>query len=484
MQTRLFAILLLATLWLNPAGTPAMAGTEDNMDEVLSGFDKPAEVPGGAEEENSLVTDDLLSGFDDQETTVPQATQGNILPEWIELFGSLSFGASWNYTQDAPKNNTPDYRGFSMLRTTGALGADITLGSWQARISGHGFYDAAWATGDRNLYTKAFLDQYEDELEFDDLYLAGSITDALDLKIGRQVVVWGKADNVRVTDVLNPLDNRTPGMVDIKYRRLPVTMTRIDYYFSDWNLSTIMLHEIRFDKIPVFNGAFFPGTAPPPGEVQPTNFSMDTQQYGLALNGIFSGWDLSLYQAWVYDNRSHLSSDNNQPVVLIHNRVSMTGLTGNVAMGNWLIKGEGAWWNGLEYSAVPDTDFSRIDLMIGLEYTGFSETMLSLEMVNRHILDFDSRLATAPDYAQEDTLQTALMLTRDFLNDTLQFKVICTVFGGHGEDGAFERIQLEYDATDHITLTGGFMLYQAGDMAGMQTIEDSDRLYLELSYAF
>jgi len=71
---------------------------------------------------------------------------------------------------------------------------------------------------------------------------------------------------VRVTDILNPLDNRLPGMVDIKNLRLPVAMTKLDYYTGLWNLSGIMIHEARFDKTPVFNSDFYPGAGPLPSE--------------------------------------------------------------------------------------------------------------------------------------------------------------------------------------------------------------------------
>ena len=52
-------------------------------------------------------------------------------------------------------------------------------------------------------------------------------------KLGRQIVNWGRSDTVRVLDVINPLDNREPGLVDIEDLRLPVTMARVDY-FPKW----------------------------------------------------------------------------------------------------------------------------------------------------------------------------------------------------------------------------------------------------------
>ena len=449
-----------------------------DLDDILSGFDDGVEaVP------DEL--DDLLSGFDD----VPNDAQDQvvsskrILPEWLELSGSVGLTASYNFAHEAPAANAADYRGLSMSRGNVFLGSEMKWGEWRVKISGHGFYDAAYSLQERGEYTDTLLDLYEQEFEIDDLYLQGSLTSKLDVKIGRQVVVWGKSDNVRVTDILNPLDNRIPGMVDIKSRRLPVAMTKLDYYTGPWNLSGIMIHESRFDKNPVYNSDFYPGIMPLPPEKEP-DVSLDNQQYAFALNGIFSGWDLSLYAASVFDGRAHVSQDLNGNFFREHNRILMTGLTANMALGNWLIKGEGAWFDGLEFTALVQEEFSRLDLMGGIEYLGFSETALSFEIVNRHIVDFDEQLTLSPDSAQEDTLQIMAIYIRDFVNDTIQLKMILSIFGAHGEDGMFERFQLDYDLSDAMTLTGGVILYQSADEGSLSEVGDNDRLFFECVYEF
>ncbi|MEN8190953.1 MAG: DUF1302 family protein, partial [Thermodesulfobacteriota bacterium] len=342
--------------------------------------------------------DDLLSGFDEPaaeelEKDVPDT---GVIPEWIQLTGSIGLAGSINFAHDAPQENEADFRDLSMLRTTVALSSEMRLGGWQAKISGHGFYDAAYSIQGREQYSDQLLDHYEQELEFDDVYLSGSLGQSTDIKTGRQIVVWGKSDNVRVTDILNPLDNRLPGMVDIKNRRLPVTMTKLDYYTGDWNLSGIMVHEVRFSENPVYNSDFFPGNVPLPPEEQP-GWSLDNQQYAMALNGIFSGWDLSFYGASFFDDRAHIIQDLDGSFFRKHGRIFMGGATSNVAFGNWLLKGEAAWFDGLEYSTLPNQDLSRLDVMGGIEYMGLSETVLSLEVVNRHLFDFDKPLMLAPD---------------------------------------------------------------------------------------
>ena len=73
-----------------------------------------------------------------------------------------------------------------------------------------------------------------------------AITNNFDLKAGRQIVVWGRMDNIRVNDVLNPLDLRIPGLTDIEDLRLPVFMTRVDYYLANIALTGYLIHERRY----------------------------------------------------------------------------------------------------------------------------------------------------------------------------------------------------------------------------------------------
>jgi len=473
-------ILVFCLITLLVPASPLFA---QELDDILSGFD--TEMVEQENQDAATELDEFFSGFGDapDELVKKNTADKNIIPEWLQLTGSFGLAGSINFAHDAPEANEADFRSLSMLRKTVSLSSEIRWGDWQAKISGHGFYDAAYSIQGRGQYSDALLDEYEQELEIDDLYLQGSLTPRLDIKIGRQVVVWGKSDNVRVADILNPLDNRLPGIVDIKNLRLPVAMTKLDYYTGPWNLSGIMIHEPRFDKTPVFNSDFYPGAGPLPSEKEP-NVSLDNQQYALALNGIFSGWDLSFYGAWVFDSRAHITEDLNGILNREHSRVFMAGTTANIAFGNWLIKGEGAWFDGLEFATLPDEDFSRLDLMGGIEYMGFSETVLSLEIVNRYLVDFDDRLAQSPDIAQENSIQTVAKLVRDFSNDTIQLKILFSIFGGHGEDGAFERFQLDYDLTDAVTVTGGVIFYQAADQGALSSIEDNDRVFFEFIYEF
>lgn len=443
------------------------------VDEVIKGFEKNSRKEVGF--------DDITGAFDESleeaEVTQPEEPSSSNISGLVKLF------SSYNYAQSAPKRGEADYRGLSHIRPEVYLKLEQDLPrDWKARIAGRADHDLAYGINGHGEYTEDMLDSMESEAEFHEAHLEGSLSRNLDLKMGRQIVVWGTSDNLRVTDVLNPLDNREPGIADIWDLRLPVTMTKLDYYCRKWNLTGVVVHEIRFDKEPAFGSDYFPGSTPLPDEDKPgTGF--ENQELGLALNGIFRGWDLSFYGAHFFDDQPHLESTTSG-FVRRHSRLTMLGASVEVLLGNWLLKGEVAGVHGLKFFALPKQKFSRLDALLGLEYSGISEANICVEAVNRHLLDFDQQLEEYPDYARDDDFQWALRFTRHFLHDRLALTFLAIVFGVTGDEGRFERMQFDYEWLDGITVTVGAILYHAGDRIPFQKIRDNDRLFLQLKYSF
>ena len=405
----------------------------------------------------------------------------------ISLDGHLKLGASYNFAHEKPRKGETDWRGLSRLRSELQVEMRTKLStSWQALISASGYYDFAYSLQGRDEFTDAVLDDYEKDIELEDTYIQGSITDDLDAKLGRQIVVWGKSDNVRVTDVLNPLDLREPGITDIEDLRLPVTMVRLDYYFKAWSLTALVIPEIRFNKNPAFGHDFFPGTQPLPAEDIPED-GFENAEYAVAVNGVLRGWDIAFYWADIYDDRAHVAPISAGPpprFELEHARIKMLGSAVNIALGNWLLKSELAWFDGLEFTNTADEEFSRLDTMVGLEYSGFQETTISLETVLRHLRDFEAVLKQSPDEIRENEIQWAARLTRTFLNDTLTLTALVSTFGTKIQDGLFERIAAEYDLTDAIEIRAGGVFYQSGDTEKFSRIGDNDRVFFEIKYNY
>ena len=457
--------------------------SDENFQEVMEGFEDEAQSEKMKEE---MGEEEILEGFDEESAEIlAPVPETEYLPDFLNLDGYFKLGSSYNMYHHQAEGTDTDWHGLSRLRAELMLELDAKFSeSWQARVAGHGFFDFAYRIQGRDKFTQEVLDENEDELELGEVWLLGSITDQLDLKAGRQIVVWGKSDNIRVTDVLNPLDLREPGLTDLENLRLPVAMTKLDYFLWGLNLSGMVIHEIRYNKDPAFGSDFFPAAeALPTTETPDTGFDIDNTQFALALHGIFHGWDASLYGAYFYDDTPHLDEDSSGNEKLKHARLKMVGGAFNIAKGNWLFKTESAFFEGIQFFN-SGKDYKRIDALAGLEYSGFTDTTLSFELADRHILNFDSRIKAAPDFAEEDRWISALRLTRTFLNETLTLTALAQTFGLTGDDGAFQRFTAEYDLTDAIEITGGVVFYQSGDLIRFREVSENDRLYLEFKYNF
>ncbi|MCH6563783.1 MAG: DUF1302 family protein [Myxococcales bacterium] len=441
---------------------------------------------GGAQDE----LEDLLEGFEQEEEVILDDA-ANAEPTFWELDGAVSVSASYAYAHDSSEEIKKEYRGLAVLRTQLSLELDLNLPrAWKARVAGRGFYDLAYAIQGRDKFTRDAKQAQVSEVEFQEVWLQGSLLPQLDLKFGRQIVNWGRSETIRILDILNPLDNREPGLVDIEDLRLPVTMTRLDYFYGAWTLTGIAVHETRFNEDPDFGSEFFPFDIELPSEETPANGGSDTE-WAAALTGIFSGWDISLHWARFFDDRPHLELvplGMGPPTLLLrHSRLTMFGASTNYALGDWLLKAEGAYLNGLEFFVPPPdepAEKSRFDVLVGIEYAGFRDATVTFELANRHISGYHSNLAAGLNFAQRNSLESSFRYSADFINSRLHLTYLAAVFGLTGDDGGFTRLSLDYELRDALTVGGGLVLYWGGDLPFFEGIRKNDRLFLTAKYSF
>jgi hypothetical protein len=494
-QARVVALcVVVVTVVLAPG--LSRAEKEPGLEEILSGFDDGPEVDNELPALNDrgktaddFSEDEILEGFDEEGHVVATVSEDKPQrPSFLNLDGYLKLSSAYNLHGHKAEGTDTQWHGLSSLKTELKLELDARLpAAWQMRISGHGFYDFAYRINGRSDYSDEVVDQYEKEIELEEAWLMGGLTGNLDLKAGRQIAVWGRSDNIRITDVLNPLDLRVPGLTDIENLKLPVTMTRLEYFFADLSLETIAVHELRFNKNPKFGSDFFPGDRRGPGRDSDAGLTFDDTQFAAALNGIFRGWDASLYGAYIFDDFAYIrvkATGIPPRLERRHARIKMLGGAGNVAWGNWLFLAETAFFDDLKFSNTPGNTYTRWDGLIGLEYSGFRDTTLAIEVANQHLFDFDRDLKQSPDRQREDLFQSAVRLTQTYMNDTLTLTALANTFGVTGDQGALQRFSAEYDYTDSIQFTAGVVFYQSGDLRRTQSIGSNDRVYVEVKYNF
>ena len=423
--------------------------------------------------------DDEIGGFDDTNIKVDttKVVEDVKVVEKKKTFFSDFTGKVTLSTAYSPNTLSP-HDGLSSLKVSRLFDYEHKFDNgWKVKTNVKIYYDAIYKIRGENEFKNEEKDSLRQEVRLYDAYLEGSITDKLDFKIGRQVVVWGRSDTIRVTDILNPLDNRRPGMVDIEDLRLPTTMAKLDYYIGKWRITPIAILEQKFSLNPPYGSQFYP--AP---NALPDNSTYTDVTYALSVSGEFSGWDISFYGANVRDDAGYILL-NPTPSAIEHDKVNMFGSALNVLTGSWLFKSELAYFDGLKYTNTQDKTFTRSDILLGVEYKGIADTIISYDVVMRTIGGYDTKLAQGFNPLDEVTYQHAFRISSDFINSTLHANYLISLYGQNLDKGGFQRAWVKYDIADAISTNVGVVDYIGGSTL-FDSIKDNDMVFADISYSF
>jgi hypothetical protein len=501
---KLAIILLTSILSLTSAIGYAENTADDDLDDLMGGFEDEDEDEG----------DDLMGGFGDDldapDTTVAdeeirswlaRLPYGEVLAERVRLSGSISAGTEYSYLDHKVPHGdevgrSTSYGNLTRLDLDAFLQLDVQLPlDWQIRAEAQGWYDFVYRIKGRSNYGGAVLDVYEWQVDTGEVYLTGPLHKNVDLTLGRKVVNWGRSDTFRVVDVINPLDNKEPGLVDIEDLRRPVMMAKLDVTSGPWSGQFLVIPENRYNRNPPQGSDWFLKLTPAQAAAvtapidDRSNFS-GTPGIAGKIDGRFSGWDFSLYGAYTDESNRVVDAGGSTGVRREANRHGLVGAAGNVTRGAWLVKVEMAWLRDVRVvrfqtgSPIPLTDDNdRIDTMFGVEYYGRDDLAIAVEIVNRHQLDEN----TAPGTSQlnkKSVFQSSVRITRPFFRERMNVTALAIGFGERLQNGGLLRFSSDYELTDAWKAEAGILIFIGGPDDGIGAYDSNDRLYAEIKYSF
>ncbi len=461
----------------------------DELDDAMGGFD---DGPVTVTQEKSA-EDALLDGFDDTSVTTIEDKKSaedelfdsfeDVVSSGAEveetpvnivngLTGKLTEQVTYSLYNDEPHDN------FSSFKSSFFLDYEHKFeNGFKIKANSKAYYDAMYDLKGSKKFSQDELGEFRSEVELFDAYIEGKITYNFDMKLGRQVVVWGRSDTIRVTDVLNPLDNRRPGMVDIEDLRLPVAMAKFDYFLGDWRVTPIAILEQRFSKAPPFGSVFYPAPIAAPDDEDYSDVT-----YALSVGGEFTGWDVNFYAARIRNDEGQLAVSSLESSIH-HDKINMFGTALNVLTGSWLFKTELAYFDGLKYKTTGDKSFTRTDLLLGMEYKGVADTLISYDIVNRNFGEYDNRLLHELNPLNKHSYQHAFRVSSDFMNATLTANYLISLYGEKLDEGGFQRAWLKYELGEGINTNIGVVNYFGGSFI-FDAYKDNDMLFADISYSF
>ena len=340
------------------------------------------------------------------------------------------------------------------------------------------------------------------ELDLRELYYERSLDDWY-LTAGKQQIVWGKADGLKVLDVVNPQSFREFILEDFDQSRIPLWTINAersidDWLGGDWTLQLLWVPDQTYHALPTQNATYgfsSPRLVPqaPPGvsarirsPQKPDRLIKDSDA-GIRLSGFVSGWDVSINYLYQYDNLPALHQrfiSGAIPVVEItprYHRTHVLGGTFSRAIGDWVVRGElGYFTNRYFLSKDPQARDGvaaspELSTVFGLDWSGLEDTFISGQLFQSRLLDHHQGF-TRP---RLDT-SLSLLLREKYRNDTLQAELLW-VANTHDRDGLL-RPKLSYELEDNLEVWTGLDIFYGNRSGLFGQFDDNDRLSIGVRY--
>ncbi|MDO8578119.1 MAG: hypothetical protein Q7R50_02945 [Dehalococcoidales bacterium] len=317
--------------------------------------------------------------------------------------------------------------------------------------------------------------------------------DRMNLRLGRQTIRWGKADQVNVIDNFTPQDLREFLNLSREDRKWPVWAVKSTYYLSD-------RHVLEAIWIPVFE------PSPVAGSEDDWEFFIRrnyVKAVGLRLlqdrlpshklrNGVlasrlaYSGqdFDASVSYAYHFDEipsyNANLSNGTVQAEFPRQHSIGMDFETTREGLG---FRGEAVYTTNRAYATFDRTVSGLIarkptlQTVIGADYTFKSQTYLNLQLTQDYIFHYEELMQPLRYKKSVVTL-----IRQPFFHDQWELEFQSRFF--LSEVDSFYRIQLRYDFLDDLRLTFGIMIFRGNDYALFGQYRHNNQGFFNLRYDF
>jgi hypothetical protein len=311
-----------------------------------------------------------------------------------------------------------------------------------------------------------------------------------DIRIGRQIIVWGKADGVQITDVISPMDLTEFLARDYDDIRMPVDALKFRYLREHTNF--------EFIWVPVFQAAIIPSGNNPwavktefPADLNVTyenplipEKKFKNSEIGGKISFYLPGIDLALSSLYTWDkfpvmNQTRID-DNNLSIRAEHHRLTFVGLEFSLPCHEFVLRGEAAYYKGkyLEPATLDDRLMQKntINWLLGLDWYPGGNWSLSAQFADNFILDYDKKINN-----DKHNMISTLSISKKLLRETLTLSSFAYI--GINNQDIFDRSSIDYALTDELHLSIGFDIF-IGDEGMFGQFKDNNEVWVKAKYSF
>lgn len=285
---------------------------------------------------------------------------------------------------------------------------------------------------------KLEINTLEEELELElyegylDYYFANA-----DLRIGRQIISWGKADGLTVTNLINDQSRVQRPFVDPDDRFLGSDAVKLDYFTEQGTLEAVL-------------------------SLPPADSDLDVDQPGFGLRysvlGMGSDYEISAGSFPQYNPIPEAYNQATGSSEQLYRDQDFIGGSFSNDLGKFVLKGEGAYFFDRDYlqqtQRVPQiVENNELELLLGIDYY-LGDYLIALQAKEGILIDQPNNIMRDKSMGEY-----SLLVQRSFMRDNLTIEnwLIYREMPElpNMEDTLLWRPRLTYDYSDQLTLSTG-----------------------------
>ncbi len=310
-----------------------------------------------------------------------------------------------------------------------------------------------------------------------------------DFKAGRQIIIWGVADGIRITDLVSPMDYTEFLARDYDDIRIPVNAFRLKYLNNNFTFEAVYLPVSSFFKLPL-------------SEKNPWSLFQSSEMYlnhdlehfpekklangefGTRFSFFMSGIDFSFSAFHTWNkipilNQTFSQNYDTLNICGMYKRMDMIGMDFSFPIRQFVVRGETAlFFDELQQAAMGNENVNRnsAHFLFGLDWYPGGEWTVTGQYSHKYIADYTNVIE-----ADENSSLATLGITKKILRSTLKL----STFGYYdlSNKGMFNRISADYSLTDQIYITAGYDWFK-GDKGMFGFYKNNSEYWVKAKFSF
>jgi len=305
-----------------------------------------------------------------------------------------------------------------------------------------------------------------------EFFVYTSVFRKLRLTIGKQQIVWGQTDGLKLLDVVNPQNFREFMLDDFEDSRIPLWSLKAAFDVGNIGVQLVWIPDNTYHITQGFDAPFFTRNLfkklPESVEVEfnkfvkPNRFFADSD-IGLKLSSFKKGWDLSFNYLYYYDDLpvfySEINSNIANPMVKISpvfERQHLLGGTFNKVFGSVTFRGELAYVFNQNFTS------NRSNAVRGVAQSNVYKSAIGVDYIKgEHVISFQvftDWVLSAIDPYNRDLLETntSLQISKEVLNDDLTLSLLWVHNANHGDGYAVPEMSYWLNSSTKLLMSSSF----------------------------